>query len=81
MNRYIVTLILDQAKINDMGHYVLNIFDENTGKPFEPHLNMSLFVQAKPKLSLANKPSIFHMEEQNIKLTYKILSYPLNETK
>ena len=82
-HRYEVKLVLTKVQLEDMGNYELKIHDKITDQTFHPSLNMTLFVNSKPNVSLeADNPSGFYYDNENVQTigTCGIISYPLEET-
>ena len=81
-NRYILTLSFDHANITEMGYYQLIVYNEENGTPFEPNLDMTLYVESKPEVTLvAENSEGFYEENQNVTISCDIVSYPLNITR
>ena len=81
-NRYILTLSLDHANITDMGYYQLIVYNEENETPFEPNLDMTLYVESKPEVTLAaENPKGFYEENQNVTISCDVVSYPINITR
>ena len=56
--------------------------NEENETPFEPNLDMTLYVESKPEVTLAaENPKGFYEENQNVTISCDVVSYPINITR